>query len=95
MRARMRVMPARVLTSAAGTGSPGKSIAVPFVGATAATLVIAEAIRLLHNGPAYTDIKVSTAATDARAARTLGNYRNDDLAGLKYCLAQMPELPSA
>jgi hypothetical protein len=35
----------------------GKSVAVPFVGAAAATLVVAEAIRLLHGGPAYTDIK--------------------------------------
>ena len=37
----------------------GKSIAVPFVGAAAASLVIAETIRLLHQGPAYTDIKLS------------------------------------
>ncbi len=70
----------------------GRSIAVPFVGTTAATLVVAEVIRLLHNGPAYTDIKVSTAAPDARAARTSGNYHNQDLAGSKYCHAQMPEL---
>jgi hypothetical protein len=30
----------------------GKSVAVPFVGAAAATIVLAEAIRLLHGGPA-------------------------------------------
>jgi hypothetical protein len=33
----------------------GKSVAVPFVGAAVATIVLAEAIRLLHGGPAYTD----------------------------------------
>ena len=36
----------------------GKSIAVPFVGAVASCLVVAEALRLFHDGPAYTDIKL-------------------------------------
>ena len=36
----------------------GKSIAVPFVGAVAGCLVVAEALRLFHDGPAYTDIKL-------------------------------------
>ena len=36
----------------------GKSIAVPFVGATAGCFVVAEALRLFHDGPAYTDIKL-------------------------------------
>ena len=30
----------------------GKSVAVPIVGAAAATLVVAEAIKFLHGGPA-------------------------------------------
>ncbi len=36
----------------------GKSIAVPFVGAVAGCLVVAETLRLFHDGPAYTDIKL-------------------------------------
>jgi hypothetical protein len=41
------------------TALAGKSVAVPFVGVFAATLVMAEVIRLLHDGPAYSDIKLS------------------------------------
>jgi len=37
----------------------GKSVAVPFVGVTAATLVVAEALRMLHDGPSHSDIKLS------------------------------------
>lgn len=65
----------------------GKSIAVPFVGAAAATLVVAETLRLLHLGPAYTDIKLAMASLNARAARTSGNYSSQDFAGLKYTSA--------
>ena len=36
----------------------GKSIAVPFVGAVAGCFVVAETLRLFHEGPAYTDIKL-------------------------------------
>ena len=53
----------------------GKSIAVPFVGATAASLVVAEAIRIFHSGPAYTDIKLSLT--------TLGNARPTHLGKLQ------------
>ena len=63
----------------------GKSVAVPFVGAAAATLVVAEALRLLHGGPAYTDIKFGLSDLDRRYARTTRNYRTQDLAGLNYC----------
>jgi len=66
----------------------GKSIAVPFVGAAAASLVVAEAIRIFHNGPAYTDIKLSLATPETRTPRTLGNYGNQDLAGCRYCSTQ-------
>ncbi len=62
----------------------GKSIAVPFVGTTAASLVVAEAIRLFHRGPAYTDIKLATAALNARAAQTSSSYVDQDTAGLTY-----------
>lgn len=40
----------------------GKSVAVPFVGAAAASFVLAETLRLLHGGPAYTDIKFRLSA---------------------------------
>ena len=47
----------------------GKSVAVPFVGATAASLVVAETVRLPHDGPAYFDIKLGLGdrAGDLRA----------------------------
>ena len=63
----------------------GKSVAVPFVGAAAATLVVAEAIRLLHGGPAYTDVKLVLSDLGRRYARTTRNYSAQDLAGLNYC----------
>jgi hypothetical protein len=66
----------------------GKSIAVPFVGTTAATLVVAETLRLLHGGPGYTDIKLAMATLHARSARTPAHYAVRDLAGLNYSSAQ-------
>jgi hypothetical protein len=70
----------------------GKSIAVPFVGGTAATLVIAETLRLLHRGPAYSGIKLAMAALHARAALTSGSYSGQDFVGLKYTSAQLLQL---
>ena len=63
----------------------GKSVAVPFVGAAAGTLVLAETIRLLHGGPAYTDIKLVLSDLGGRFARTTRNYGVQDFAGLNYC----------
>lgn len=65
----------------------GKSVAVPFVGATAATLVLAEVLRLLHGGPAYTDIKIALSDLDRLFAETTGNYSALDLVGLRSCNA--------
>jgi hypothetical protein len=62
----------------------GKSVAVPFVGATAASLVVAEAVRLLHDGPAYADIKIRLGAPKERSIRMNGNYTADHVAGLKF-----------
>jgi len=62
----------------------GKSVAVPFVGAAAATLVVAEAIRLLHGGPAYADIKLVLSDLGRRHASMTRNYGARDLAGLNY-----------
>jgi hypothetical protein len=63
----------------------GKSVAVPFVGATAATLVLAEVLRLLHEGPVYTDIKIALSDLDRLFAETTRNYGALDLVGLRSC----------
>jgi hypothetical protein len=62
----------------------GRSVAVPFVGASAASLVVAEAVRLLHDGPAYTDIKLGLGTLKERLIRMNGNYAAEDAAGLKF-----------
>ncbi len=62
----------------------GKSVAVPFVGAAAASLVVAETLRLLHGGPAFTDIKLSLGTPNKRAARVNGSYTAQDAAGLTF-----------
>jgi hypothetical protein len=63
----------------------GKSVAVPFVGTTAASFVLAEVLRLLHNGPAYTDLKLSLGTPAKRFAATSRNYTPQDCAGIKFC----------
>jgi hypothetical protein len=60
----------------------GKSVAVPFVGAVASTLVVAETLRLLHGGPTYADVKFSLSDLSRRFALTNGNYSASDLAGV-------------
>ena len=61
-----------------------KSVAVPFVGTAAASLVIAEAVRLLHDGPAYTDIKLSMGVPNKCIAHMKGNYSAQDTNGLRF-----------
>lgn len=51
---------------------------------TAATLVIAEVIRLLHDGPAYSDIKLSLSDLRALSAIRKGNYTAQDAAGVLF-----------
>ena len=63
----------------------GKAVAVPFVGATAACLVVAEAVRMLHGGPAFTDIKFRLGSPTKCFAQTARNYGAADLEGLSYC----------
>ena len=65
----------------------GKSVAVPFVGTTAASLVIAETVRLLHDGPAYFDIKLGLGNPGKRLTRRGGNYTAQDAAGLTFVRA--------
>jgi hypothetical protein len=67
----------------------GKSVAVPFVGTAAASFVVAEIIRLLHRGPAYTDIKMSLADLSQRTTHTKGDYSAEDFAGLMYTGCQL------
>jgi len=66
----------------------GKSVAVPFVGAAAAAIVVAEAIRLLHGGPAYSDMRLRLGTPSERSAIMVGNYSASDVAGLTFCDAQ-------
>jgi hypothetical protein len=68
----------------------GKSVAVPFVGVAAASLVVAEVLRLLHGGPAFTDLKFSLGMPGKRAARLNGNYDAQDAAGLKFVSVNLP-----
>jgi hypothetical protein len=67
----------------------GKSVAVPFVGVTSATLVVAEAIRLLHDGPAYSDIKLSLSDLKSVSAIARGRYTVQDAAGISFCEASV------
>lgn len=62
----------------------GKSVAVPFVGVAAASLALAEVLRLLHGGPAFTDIKLSLGTPNKRAACMTGSYTAQDAAGLTF-----------
>lgn len=62
----------------------GKSVAVPFVGVAAASLVVAEALRLLHAGPSFADLKFSLGTPGTRAAKLNGNYSAQDAAGLNF-----------
>jgi hypothetical protein len=65
----------------------GKSVAVPFVGTSAASLVVAETLRLLHDGPAYLGIKLRVGNPGQRHARRNGNYTAQGAAGLTFVRA--------
>ena len=54
---------------------------------SAASLVVAEIIRLLHDGPAYLDIKLGLGDPDKRFARRNGTYSAQDAAGLTFVRA--------
>ncbi|MGH7717159.1 MAG: hypothetical protein ACREML_14335 [Vulcanimicrobiaceae bacterium] len=63
----------------------GKSVAVPFVGMAAASLVVAELLRLPSDGAAYTDIKLRLESPTKLFTQTTGNYGVKDLEGLAFC----------
>ena len=58
----------------------GESVAVPFVGTTAASFVLAEALRLFHGGPAYTDLKLRLSVPGDLRASSPGRYSAHDAA---------------
>jgi len=60
----------------------GKSVAVPFVGMTAACLAIAEALRLLHGGPKFTNLKVRLGRLAERASISPCSYEIVQLSGI-------------
>ena len=62
----------------------GQSVAVPFVGTTAASFVLAEAVRLFHDGPAYPDLKLRLATPSALRATPCGTYNAQSIAQLPY-----------
>ena len=62
----------------------GASVSVPFVGATAASLVLAEVLRVLHEGPACTDLRLRLAAPSNVEGQVAGRYTSEDLAALRY-----------
>jgi hypothetical protein len=72
----------------------GKSIAVPFVGVAAATLAVAEALRLLHDGPAYSDIKLSLSDLKNLSAIRKGDYTIHDSVGIGFCEISQPSQSS-
>ena len=62
----------------------GQSVAVPFVGTTAASFVLAEAVRLFHDGPAYPDLKLRLATPGEVKATSFGAYTVESIAQLPY-----------
>jgi hypothetical protein len=63
----------------------GQSVSVPFVGVTASTLVLAESLRLLHDGPAYSDIKLSLSDPKNLSAIRRDDYTVHDSVGISFC----------
>lgn len=69
----------------------GKAVAVPFVGAAAGALVVAEVLRLLHEGARFTDLKIRLGAFGGRSCLAAGNYGVEDLGGLPFARANVME----
>lgn len=65
----------------------GKAVAVPFVGTAAATLVVAEALRLYHDGPAYSALKLRLATPYTLQATMARTYGIEDIARMRYAQA--------
>ncbi|WP_254016758.1 ThiF family adenylyltransferase [Mesorhizobium escarrei] len=66
----------------------GKSVAVPFVGMVAATLVMADTLRVLNDGERLQNLKVRLGELSGELAVTWSKYTKDDLAAVAYAPAQ-------
>jgi hypothetical protein len=62
----------------------GKAVGVPFVGVAAGCFAVAEAVRLLCGGPAYSDVKLSLGVPGARSAITRADYQAEDASGIAF-----------
>jgi hypothetical protein len=67
----------------------GKSVAVPFVGMASATLVLADALRVLHDGGRIENLKVRLGALADGIDVTWSQYGGDDLAAVPYTDARL------
>ena len=62
----------------------GKAVAVPFVGAVAASFVVAEVLRLLHGGPNFTSLKLRLASPGSGSISGTKNYQAGDIGAIPY-----------
>ncbi len=62
----------------------GKAVGVPFVGAAAGSFAVAEAVRLLSGGPAYSDLKLRLGIPSARSTVARGDHRPEDASGIAF-----------
>jgi hypothetical protein len=71
----------------------GRAVAVPFVGATAAGLVLAEAIRMLHDGERYAEVNLRLETPKAINARRVlgGYYERNSRVQVKYQPVDLPK----
>lgn len=69
----------------------GKAVAVPFVGAAAGALVVAEILRLFHEGARFTDLKVRVGSLASRSSPSAGVYGVEDISGFTFTRASMLE----
>jgi hypothetical protein len=65
----------------------GKLVAVPFVGMAAATLVMADTLRVLNGGERLENLKVRLGSLSGELAVTWSKYSRDDLAAVAYAPA--------
>jgi hypothetical protein len=62
----------------------GKAVGVPFVGAAAGCFAVAEAVRLLSGGPAYSDLKLRLGIPGAPLMVQRADYRAEDASGIAF-----------
>lgn len=63
----------------------GKAVAVPFVGTVAATFCVAEALRLLHGGPAHDQLKLRLGSQSLVVPSKGRTYGAADIRGVSHC----------